>query len=136
MLAWMLCSQQAQNKLSLPLGEPPLLLQWCMGSKKTQITSLMAEITQILGHKNRTLEVLKFDIEGAEPDVIASLRHDNLLPRQISKVHIFPPGSSLISPSAPHTQSELALLILHLAQLGYAVVSTEDNIGARLCKAC
>jgi hypothetical protein len=69
------------------------------------------------------------DIEGHEPAVLAELRHDTPLPRQIViEIHVRPADGTAIARPAPRTPAQLALLMMHMASLGYGVVGQEDNI--------
>jgi hypothetical protein len=89
------------------------------------------EITAALGHSHRNLDILKFDIEGFETSVMAELRHDRPLPRQIvTEVHMGNPGS------APKTLPHLGLMMMHMASLGYGIVGKEDNIWATPAGCC
>jgi hypothetical protein len=54
-----------------------------VGAQKTENFKTWDEITRLLGHQFKTLDVLKIDIEGHEPGVLAELRHDTPLPRQV-----------------------------------------------------
>ena len=93
---------------------------------------------------------LKVDIEGYEYDLLASwAKHDAALPQQISfELYYntelvsaayggtdddFTTGRSLLWYWRKITLAELALLMMHLSHLGYAIVSREDNIGDTAC---
>lgn len=112
-----------------------VLLQLCVGARKDPNFKTWDEITKSLGHQHRTLDVFKMDIEGHEPGVLAELRHDTPLPRQIVvEIHMLPDPPAGLSPTAPRTPAQLALLMMHMASLGYGVVGQEDNIwGAAGC---
>eukprot|EP00879_Flechtneria_rotunda_P001331 GHRR01001481.1.p1 GENE.GHRR01001481.1~~GHRR01001481.1.p1 ORF type:complete len:390 (+),score=80.39 GHRR01001481.1:272-1441(+) len=88
------------------------------------------EITHMLGHHHKGVDVAKIDIEGHEPAVLAELRAGVQLPRQIViELHFRPQqGATAIAAPAPRTPAQLALLFLHMASLGYGVVGSEDNI--------
>jgi hypothetical protein len=99
------------------------------------------QITTELGHQHRTLDVFKIDIEGHEPGVIAELKHNTPLPRQIViEIHMRAKGGTAIQKPAPRTPAQLALLMMHFASLGYGIVGQEDNIcectSAQLPPAC
>jgi hypothetical protein len=111
-----------------------------VGAKKAPNFKTWEQITQELGHTQRTLEIFKVDIEGHEPGVIAELRHNLPLPRQIvMEIHMRPVAGTMIQRPAPRTPAQLALLMLHLASLGYGIVGQEDNIwgeGAQTGQGC
>lgn len=50
------------------------------------------------------------------------------------------PGVAPITDAAPHRPAQMALLLNHLASLGYGIVAREDNTGTngewRDCTAC
>lgn len=121
------------------MSEPGLLLfvvcavvmQWCVGANKDPNFKTWEEITVELGHQHRILDVFKMDIEGHEPGVIAELRHDRPLPRQIVMeihMHSRQVETGGIAKPAPRTRPQLALLMMHMASLGYGIVGQEDNI--------
>jgi hypothetical protein len=86
-------------------------------------------ITRELGHQHRSLDVFKIDIEGHEPSVLAELRHNTPLPRQVViEIHMRAPAGTAIARPAPRTPAQLALLMMHMAGLGYGIVGQEDNI--------
>lgn len=100
-----------------------------MGGQKLPNFKTWDEITRELGHQHRTLDVFKIDIEGHEPGVIAELKHNTPLPRQVViEIHMRPSGQTGIQKPAPRTPAQLALLMMHFASLGYGVVGQEDNI--------
>jgi len=106
-----------------------VLSQLCVGAQKDPNFKTWDEITKSLGHQHRTLDVFKMDIEGHEPGVLAELRHDTPLPRQIViEIHMRPKDPTGIQRPAPRTPSQLALLMMHMASLGYGIVGQEDNI--------
>lgn len=108
-----------------------------MGASKDPNFKTWEEITVELGHQHRILDVFKMDIEGHEPGVIAELRHDRPLPRQVVMeihMHSRQVETGGIAKPAPHTRPQLALLMMHMASLGYGIVGQEDNIwGAAGC---
>ena len=57
-----------------------LTLQTCVG-RTGPLFKTWEQITRDLGHK--VIDVAKIDIEGHEPSVLAELRHDIPLPRQV-----------------------------------------------------
>jgi hypothetical protein len=60
------------------------------------------------------------DIEGHESSVLADMRYDMPLPRQIVvEVHLFAqPERYGIATVAPHTKAQAGLLFMHMASLG------------------
>lgn len=109
-----------------------------MGAAKDPNFKTWGEITKELGHQHRTLDIFKMDIEGHEPGVLAELRHNSLQPRQmVMEIHMHTPQQDTpnIARTAPRTSSDLALLFMHIASLGYGIVAQEDNIGG-LAKCC
>lgn len=105
--------------------------QWCVGANKDPNFKTWEEITIELGHQHRILDVFKMDIEGHEPGVIAELRHDRPLPRQVVMeihMHSRQVETGGIAKPAPRTRPQLALLMMHMASLGYGIVGQEDNI--------
>ena len=114
-------------------------VQWCVGAQKTENFKTWDEITRLLGHQHRTLDVFKIDIEGHEPGVLAELRHDTPLPRQIViELHMYATDRpTAIQKPAPRTPAQLSLLVMHMASLGYGVVGQEDNVCKYLaCMGC
>jgi hypothetical protein len=97
------------------------------------------------GHKR--LDLLKIDIEGYEYDVFSSWKIDSInFPMQISMelhykdIYFGTPSfnnstdlSNLFWPKHQITLSELSLFMLHLSNMGYAIVSREDN---KYCSHC
>ena len=86
------------------------------------------------------IDFLKMDIEGYEFDVLATWSSFEELPRQlVVEVHgenLYYGTSSFQNPSSGgnllwplHSigQSDLGLFMVHLANLGYAIVAKEDN---------
>lgn len=116
-----------------------MCLQWCVGGQAAPDFKTWDQITKELGHQHRTLDVFKIDIEGHEPGVIAELKHNTALPRQIViEIHLRPKEATGIQRPAPRTPAQLALLMMHFASLGYGIVGQEDNIceSARCLAAC
>lgn len=87
------------------------------------------DVTSRLGHSK--LAVLKMDIEGFEYQVLADLKEGNpALPEQIAvEFHFATDGEWVghMPPVAAKNQVQMSLTFMHLANLGYAVVSREDN---------
>jgi hypothetical protein len=98
-----------------------------------------------LGHKK--LDALKIDIEGSEYDVFSAWSQDAInLPTQIS-VEIHYLGiywgtqsyndsndfSHLLWPQHEPSLSDISLFMLHMANMGYAIVSREDNESCMHC---
>jgi len=86
------------------------------------------------------------DIEAYEYDVIASWRASSKLPRQVAvELHYdgiyygtsdFKNGASnqnLLWPLHSMGLSDLSLFVSHIVNLGYSIVSKEDNPGAPHC---
>eukprot|EP00878_Enallax_costatus_P019727 GHUV01020820.1.p1 GENE.GHUV01020820.1~~GHUV01020820.1.p1 ORF type:complete len:260 (+),score=54.85 GHUV01020820.1:230-1009(+) len=86
------------------------------------------QITHELGHK--VIDVAKIDIEGHEPSVLAELRHDMPLPRQVViEIHMHPvEGPTALAAPSARTPAQVALMFMHMASIGYGVVGEEDNI--------
>ncbi len=57
-------------------------MQICVGRGDSQFKS-WTRLTSWLGHDVAGVDVAKIDIEGHESSVLAELRHDTLLPRQV-----------------------------------------------------
>lgn len=106
-----------------------MLLQLCVGSTGAENFRTWEQITRDLGHHHRVLDVFKVDIEGYEPGLLAELRHDTPLPRQVViEIHMLPNATVRLANTAPRTPAQLAVLMMHMASLGYGVVGQEDNI--------
>eukprot|EP00808_Paulinella_micropora_P017032 g2133.t1 len=118
---------------------------WCLGSedkKREQIKPperaaiLNPEfyswrtILQKIRHTKEELHLLKADIEGFEFELLGGLAETDLLPTQLAlEVHfahhtLGPQGEKAAAKQSPH----MSLLFAHLAILGYAIVSREDNM--------
>lgn len=93
------------------------------------------------------IDILKIDIEGAEYDVLSQwdLSMQNL-PMQIAiEIHYLGiywgtkaymnenDETHLLWPPHEPSLSELALFLMHLANLGYGIVSREDNPSCMHC---
>jgi hypothetical protein len=125
----------------------------CIGSQKRadadpdKWTTLESAVLA-LGHK--AIDLLKIDIEGAEYDVIggwgAPPDAQQHLPRQIAMeihykdLYYGTPAlgnasdvSNLVWPLHEMRLADLALFMMHLANMGYAIASREDN---ELCDHC
>ena len=61
-------------------------MQICVGRGDSQFKS-WTRLTGWLGHDVTGVDVAKIDIEGHESSVLAELRHDTLLPRQVRGTH-------------------------------------------------
>lgn len=100
----------------------------CVG-KAGPLFKTWDQITRELGHK--VIDVAKIDIEGHEAAVLAELRHDIPLPRQVViEIHMRPQQgvpTALAAPAA-RTPAQVALMFMHMASIGYGVVGEEDNI--------
>ena len=97
------------------------------------------------GH--RSISLLKIDIEGSEYDVMSSWKHDSpYLPEQIAMelhydgIYFGTPSflnkedwGNLLWPMHKASLSELSLFMAHVASMGYAIVSREDNAIAHHC---
>lgn len=97
------------------------------------------------GHQS--ISLLKIDIEGSEYDVMSSWRHDSpYLPEQIAMelhydgIYSGTPSylnkeewGNLLWPMHKASLSELSLFVSHIASMGYAIVSREDNNIAHHC---
>lgn len=120
----------------------------CLGSQQQMQKDSFKWITlqeamKALGHNHITL--LKIDIEGFEFDVFANWNRRQPLPAQILlELHYADlyHGSpffrtdllnNLLWPKHVMSLGELALFVSHLANLGYGIVSREDNA---LCRHC
>lgn len=97
-----------------------------------------------MGHSRLTL--LKMDIEGAEYDVFAYWQDVQTLPQQISfelhfadvyygtsAFHNASDYSNLIWPLHRVSVAEMGLLLVHLSNFGYGIVSREDNYRCPHC---
>lgn len=92
------------------------------------------------------IDLLKIDIEGYEYDVVASWTSDMNLPFQVAmEIHStdlyygttdFRNSSSnntLIWPPHQMSLSDITLFMLHISNLGYTIVSKEDNYACPHC---
>eukprot|EP00798_Chlamydomonas_sp_ICE-L_P006840 gene6840-30816_t len=88
----------------------------------------LTEVTQMLNHPK--IDVLKIDIEGFEVSVLEDwIETDPVLPFQLSIEMHFKP----IGPAPFARESEMILLFTHLYNLGYAIVSKENNMIGDCC---
>jgi hypothetical protein len=83
----------------------------------------LRRVKEILGHED--VYLLKIDVEGYEYPVLAEMRPTDRLPTEIAiEIHVgFKSGRA----KSANSSMELALVYLHLANLGYAVYSQEVN---------
>ena len=104
----------------------------------------LARAMEDFGHKTVTL--LKMDIEGFEYDVFSQWGYDaGPLPQQISfevhykgiysgsQFHNRDDFTNLLWPKHETSTAEMALLVGHLANMGYGIVSREDNAECPYC---
>lgn len=118
----------------------------CIGRSKDTDFVTLDEAVAMVGAS--TLDLLKMDIEGFEFDVFADWDKDTkLLPKQLSfELHyknLYYGSRDYLNMASYHrlvwpgidevTLSQLALLFVHLADLGYGVVSQEPN---PMCATC
>jgi hypothetical protein len=86
-------------------------------------------ITRRLGHHK--IALLKIDIEGWEFQAMGDLRETTQgLPEQIAIELHFAGGGQLanhLPAVAARNQMQMSLLFMHMANLGYGIVSREDN---------
>jgi hypothetical protein len=111
----------------------------CIGSSSSGPGfSTWHQATRLWGGK--PVAVLKVDIEGHESPLLAELEPGDHLPHQlVIEMHItaqhphtgreFP----LVTGPAPRDQAHAAVLFMHLAALGYAIVAAEPNTGSPCC---
>jgi len=97
------------------------------------------------GH--HSISLLKIDIEGSEYDVLSDWKHDSpYLPMQIAMelhydgIYDGTPSflntedwGNLLWPMHKPALSELSLFLSHIANMGYGIVSREDNA---ICPHC
>jgi hypothetical protein len=95
--------------------------KWCIGTKNGYRT--WCNITESLGHTH--VDILKMDIEGFEYSVLAGLHTSDELPLQISME--FHTRLHDVNAALPATAAGLALVFMHLAELGYGAYSQEVN---------
>lgn len=117
----------------------------CLGSpEKASEDALFVTLTQAMKMLDiTTMSLLKMDIEGFEYDVMATWQKADPLPSQISfELHwdgVYwgtnpsPSSSTLMWKNRVVSVAELALFMNHLAHLGYAVVSKENNVRSTHC---
>eukprot|EP00808_Paulinella_micropora_P010207 g67526.t1 len=80
-----------------------------------------------LGHTDAELHLLKVDIEGFEYQVLGELKESDLLPTQLALEVHFSDKTVIGHMVAAKLSSQMSLLFFHLASLGYAIISREDN---------
>ena len=132
-----------------PFDQRHTFVKKCLGSHERmqanagEWTTLTAAM-QALGHTK--IDLLKIDIEGSEYDVMEGWKKTDKLPRQVS-IEIHYSGiyygtssyknasdtSNLLWPLHEMKLSDLALFMVHLSQVGYGIVSREDNELAHHC---
>jgi hypothetical protein len=97
------------------------------------------------GH--HSVHLLKIDIEGSEYDVLSDWKHDSpYLPKQIAMelhhdgIYYGTPSflnkedwGNLLWPMHRPSLSELSLFPSHIANMGYGIVSREDNAISHHC---
>ncbi len=81
----------------------------------------------MLGHDK--VDLLKMDIEGNEFDVYGTFKESwkNLPMQMVVELHYQVDYSANLAKSTATSPAEMALLLLHLASLGYAPVYRDDN---------
>jgi len=103
--------------------------KWCIGVGAGQYRT-WDNITNTLRHQR--VDLLKMDIEGHEFAVLASFRSEDRLPVELS-LEMHTNVKSYSGADSPETTAELALVFLHLANLGYAPYSQEGNVKVPHC---
>lgn len=112
--------------------------------KKPDTWISLPNAMKLLGHSHLTL--LKIDIEGAEYDVLGDFKRFYPLPKMISmEIHYRALYSGTTSyqnasdwdnlfwPLHDLSTAEMALFMSHMANLGYGIISREDNPGCPHC---
>lgn len=112
----------------------------CIGSSSSSSPGFSSwqQATRLWGGK--PVAVLKVDIEGHESPLLAELEPGDHLPQQlVIEMHITARhphtgrGFPLVTGPAPRDQAQAAVLFMHLAALGYAIVAAEPNAGSPCC---
>jgi hypothetical protein len=101
--------------------------KWCVGSERNPKYRNWSNITRTLGHTS--IDVVKVQIESYEYSFLSELRPgDPSLPLQLAtEFHVGPGAQRWALTDYPMTAAEIALVFLHLANLGYASYSQEVN---------
>ncbi len=129
--------------------------RWCIGTPAAgQQYRSWANITAALGHDRQQLDIVKVDIEGHEAALLAQLGSPGAMPPRelVLEVHVRISGRdahslassdgfrhwldrwlAAMAAGSPQTAGELALLMLHLAGLGYGTVALEVSEGVPAC---
>lgn len=74
------------------------------------------------------------DMEGLDAQALAQLQVDGPLPRQLAgELHLRPPpmDPTELPADAARSPAELGVIFMHLANLGYAIISRRNNLGGQ-----
>eukprot|EP00878_Enallax_costatus_P012503 GHUV01013058.1.p1 GENE.GHUV01013058.1~~GHUV01013058.1.p1 ORF type:complete len:623 (+),score=48.64 GHUV01013058.1:389-2257(+) len=110
--------------------------KWCLGSDAMDHKSLH-EIVTVLNH-SRGIDAMKIDVKGADAQVLAQLKANGPLPRQVAvTLHNQPPKGQHTDLPADTGRSvaQLAVMFMHLANLGYGITNRRDNTEGH-CDGC
>lgn len=117
--------------------------EWCLGksskydmplqsnSNKARAPEYKSWTSALQELKIANVDALKIDIEGFEWSTLDTWQREDNLPSQLAiELHFAEPGRPSQRDS---TWAEMSMMFLHLANLGYASISRDDNFHGNCC---